>query len=72
MAQLDKHKCALCVSALTETEMYIFDKLSEKGVEGGISSNEETLIFYDSGYIASKHPELAQDSSTVTHTDNYS
>ena len=64
----DEHKCALCVSALTETEMYIFDELSEKGVEGCISSDEEMAIFYVAGYIASKHPELAQDSSTFMHT----
>ena len=49
--------------------MYILEELSEKGVEGGISSNEETQMLYDSEYIASKHPELAQDSFTVTHTD---
>ena len=43
-----------------------FDELSEKGVESCI--NEETTVFYDSGYIASKHTELAQDSSTFMHT----
>ena len=49
------HSCNLCDIDLTDLELLILDDLRDES----ISSDEKMSLFYISGYVASKHPNLA-------------
>ncbi|GFS25316.1 hypothetical protein ElyMa_001684500 [Elysia marginata] len=55
--QKNCHQCELCDKPLTDSELLLLDDMLETGYT--ITVDEKQALFYISGYIASKHPELA-------------